>query len=142
MEYSIAVNLAESKAELDRVFDIRRVVFVEEQKVDEREEYDTFEETSKHLLAYVDGSPAGAARVRRTPNGFKLERFAVLKEHRGKGVGAALLSKALECCTDQTHVYLHAQIQVVDFYSRFGFVTEGEEFVEAGIRHYKMTFRP
>ena len=141
MERQMELKLVETKNELSHVFDIRRTVFVEEQKVDEHEEYDEFEDTSKHLLALLDGRPVGAARVRRTINGVKLERFAVLKEARGKGVGEALVKRTLELCENQSKIYLHAQIQVVDFYKKFGFEIEGEEFVEAGIRHYKMNFK-
>jgi len=36
------------------------------------------------------------------------------------------------------YVYLHSQIQACGLYQKFGFVKEGEEFLEAGIRHYKM----
>ena len=141
MGHEITVNIVESKNDLHKVFDIRRVVFVEEQQVDEREEYDEFEETSKHLVAKIDGEAVGAARVRRTIKGIKLERFAVLKDARGRGVGEALVKKALECCGDETDVYLHAQIQVVDFYKKFGFEAKGDEFEEAGIRHYLMVRR-
>lgn len=138
MGHEIRVNIVESKNDLHRVFDIRREVFVEEQKVDEREEYDEFEDTSKHLIAYLHNEAVGAARVRRTIKGIKLERFAVLRTARGKGVGAALVEKALDCCGNEDTVYLHAQIQVVDFYSKFGFEKRGEEFEEAGIRHFLM----
>lgn len=141
MGHRIEVNLAESKEEMDQVFDIRRKVFVEEQKVDEREEYDEFEETSKHLLAKLDGTAVGAARVRRTINGVKLERFAVLPEARGYGIGAALVQRALDECKGIENIYLHAQIQVVEFYKKYGFMAEGDEFVEANIRHYRMVRR-
>ncbi|MFY0644282.1 MAG: GNAT family N-acetyltransferase [Bacteroidia bacterium] len=142
MKHAIEVNIVDSKNDLHKVFDIRRTVFVEEQKVDEREEYDEFEDTSKHLIAICDGEAVGAARVRRTANGVKLERFAVLNSSRGKGVGEALVLKSLEMTKEYSNIYLHAQIQVVDFYKKFGFQTEGDEFLEAGIRHYKMTLKP
>jgi predicted GNAT family N-acyltransferase len=38
-------------------------------------------------------------------------------------------------------VYLHAQVQVVDFYAKFGFEAVGPQFEEAGIQHYKMVLR-
>ena len=140
MKNAIEVKIVDSKNELHQVFDIRRIVFVDEQKVDEREEYDEFEDTSKHLIALEQGEAVGAARVRRTANGVKLERFAVLNSSRGKGVGQALVLKALDMTKDYSNIYLHAQIQVVDFYKKYGFETEGDEFLEAGIRHYKMNF--
>jgi predicted GNAT family N-acyltransferase len=138
MEHSVEVNVTKSEDELNDVFQIRREVFVVEQKVDEREEYDDFENVSKHLIARLDGKAVGTARVRKTTRGVKLERFAVLKEARGAHVGAALVQSALDLCEEYSHVYLHAQIQVVDFYAKYGFVKEGDEFMEAGIRHYKM----
>jgi len=39
-------------------------------------------------------------------------------------------------------IYLHAQIQTVDFYQKLSFEKDGEIFEEAGIKHYKMTFTP
>jgi len=38
-------------------------------------------------------------------------------------------------------IYLHAQIQVVDFYQKLGFIKVGDLFEEAGIKHYMMTFK-
>ena len=35
-------------------------------------------------------------------------------------------------------VTLNAQIQTVEFYEKCGFVKEGKEFLEAGIKHIKM----
>ena len=34
--------------------------------------------------------------------------------------------------------YLHAQVQVVEFYEKVGFKKIGEKFDEVGIMHYKM----
>ena len=142
MTESITVRIAESKEELEHIFNIRRVVFVEEQKVDEREEYDEFEETSTHLIAYHHSTPVGTCRFRNTNNGIKLERFAVLSVARGNQVGKKLVEKCLEKVDLSQYVYLHAQIQVVDFYAKFGFVAEGPQFEEAGIQHFKMAYKP
>ena len=76
-----------SGADLESVFNIREAVFVKEQEVPQEEEYDDFEESSTHFLAMVGNEPAGTARWRTTDKGIKLERFAVLKSFRGKGVG-------------------------------------------------------
>jgi predicted GNAT family N-acyltransferase len=34
--------------------------------------------------------------------------------------------------------YLHAQVQVVEFYEKVGFKKIGEKFDEVGIMHYQM----
>ena len=35
-------------------------------------------------------------------------------------------------------IYMHAQIQVLPFYEKLGFLKEDGLFEEAGIMHYKM----
>jgi predicted GNAT family N-acyltransferase len=125
-------------ADLEKVFAIRREVFVGEQNCPPELEWE-YEEESNHFLATVDGDPAGASRWRKTDKGYKLERFAVLKNFRGYGVGQALVQAVLDDLPqDAAYVYMHAQIQAVTLYERFGFVKTGPEFEEAGIRHYKM----
>jgi predicted GNAT family N-acyltransferase len=120
-------------------FEIRRKVFVEEQKVPAEEEFDEFEEESSHFLAMIGEIPVGTARWRFTENGIKLERFAVLEDFRHKHVGSKILTSVLEDVrVHSKKVYLHAQIQAVKFYERFGFIKKGEIFLECDIEHYKM----
>ena len=74
---------------------------------------------------------------------MKLERFAVLQELRGKGVGKRLVQTALGSIETSdlpkgTLLYLHAQVPAMALYSRFGFETIGEKFVEAGLDHFEM----
>ncbi len=136
------VTLITAPDELDLAFAIRQRVFVEEQQVARDEEYDEFEPSSRHFLARIDGEPIGTARWRTTPNGTKLERFAVLANVRGRGVGKALVSAVLADVraqqADQGLVYLHAQVSAMPLYAGFGFVPMGERFWEAGIEHVKM----
>lgn len=135
----IKVILVSEDSEFETIFDIRREVFVEEQQVPEEDEYDGYEHISNHYLASLEGVPAGTARWRVTPGGMiKLERFAVLKPFRGKGVGDALVRAVLSQIPRHLDTYLHAQVQVIDFYKKFGFVEEGELFDECGIMHRKM----
>src|ERR1700689_5513449 len=77
-------------------FEIRRKVFMEEQKATQEEEFDEFEESCLHYLVFLNELPVGTARWRRTKKGSKLERFAVLKEYRNAGAGNAVLQKVLE----------------------------------------------
>lgn len=135
---SVTVQKATGPGELEQVFSIRRIVFVEEQHCPVALEYE-HEEVSTHFLATCEGVPAGAARWRRTDKGYKLERFAVLKHFRGRGVGKALVLAVLaDLPATARPVYLHAQLTAVDFYRRLGFVPEGDVFEEAGILHTRM----
>jgi predicted GNAT family N-acyltransferase len=140
---SLLVNKITAKEDLKSAFKIRKEVFVIEQEVDPADEYDEFEETSTHFLAMLDGVPVGTARWRFTQKGVKLERFAVLKEARGNGVGQALVAAVLsDISSDATTFgklkYLHSQLTAVPLYSKFGFEKEGDIFEECNILHYKM----
>lgn len=121
---------------------IRTKVFVEEQGVDFNREYDEFEKEAVHYLLKYNNENVGAARRRNTSLGIKLERFAILKEYRGKGLGKKLVEEVLfDINISDNTVYLHAQVQVVDFYANLNFKKEGKLFEEAGINHYKMIFK-
>lgn len=123
-----------------KAFEIRHKVFVEEQKVARDEEFDAFDEASVHYLAKdVGGSPVGTARWRFTDKGIKLERFAVLHQHRGGGVGKALMGAILNDLPPKQQVYLHAQVGVIPFYRQFGFLEDGDVFMECDIEHLAMS---
>lgn len=124
-----------------QAFAIRQKVFVEEQKVDAREEYE-HEEESKHYLIFDDDTPVGTARWRTTENGIKLERFAVLPLHRKKGAGLLLVKKLLDDVIPLNKtIYLNSQVSAMNLYKRAGFKEEGDLFYEANIPHYKMTYK-
>ncbi|WP_207422678.1 GNAT family N-acetyltransferase [Desertivirga brevis] len=134
----IQVIKVNSQENLETVFAIRREVFVEEQHCPPELEWE-FEEESVHFLATVSSEPAGAARWRQTEKGYKLERFAVLKEFRGMGVGQKLVEAVLtDLPSNAEYVYLHAQVTAMGLYKKLNFVAEGDLFEEAGIQHYKM----
>ena len=128
---------------LQAAFRIREKVFVDEQNVPADEEYDEFETTARHFLAFADETPCGTARWRHTGNGIKLERFAVLAQFRGQKAGSALVQAVLDDIRAQPgtagrQLYLHAQLTAMPLYRKFGFRPVGEMFLECDIRHYKM----
>ncbi|MFM6975756.1 MAG: GNAT family N-acetyltransferase [Sphingobacteriaceae bacterium] len=136
----LSVQKVNNQKELEQVFAIRREVFVIEQDCPPELEWE-FEDESIHFLAKVDGVPAGACRWRKTEKGYKLERFAVLQPFRGLGLGLELVKAVLaDLPADAAYVYLHAQIQAVGLYKKFGFIAEGPQFEEAGIQHFKMVW--
>ncbi len=137
----IQVNKINNTLDLEEAFAIRRQVFVIEQACPEDEEYE-HDEISVHYLATVNEIPAGTARWRLTEHGVKLERFAVLQEFRKRGVASALLESILDELLLQPHkmIYLHAQLQAMPLYEKFGFERQGEIFYEANIPHYKMEY--
>ena len=138
MPANVKVIKVTDTASLEKVFAIRREVFVGEQHCPPELEWE-FEDESNHFLAMIDGQPGGACRWRKTDKGYKLERFAVLKKFRRLGVGQELVKAALaDLPADAAYVYMHAQIQAVSLYEKFNFEKTGPLFEEAGIWHYKM----
>jgi predicted GNAT family N-acyltransferase len=116
---------------------VRRSVFVEGQGVDEKIDFDGKDRTCAHLLLLLDKEAAGTLRIRRTDEGTKLERIAVLEEHRGKQLGKLLMESALALVSDR--VYLHAQTRSKGFYQRIGFIVEDPTvYYEANIPHITM----
>lgn len=135
----IKVRKITSQEDKEAAFAIRKRVFVIEQEVDPAEEYDDDDEKSTHFIAYCDNKACGTARWRFKEKGIiKLERFAVDKDYRGKGVGAALVRAVLADLPLSDKVMMHAQLHAIPFYRKNGFETYGPEFEEAGIRHYAM----
>jgi predicted GNAT family N-acyltransferase len=117
---------------------IRELVFVREQGVPFELEWDDQDPRCDHALAYAaDGSPVGTGRL--LPDGH-IGRMAVLKEWRGRGVGALLLHALIEQARHRRHarVRLNSQAYVAGFYRRFGFEVSGSEYMEAGIPHIPM----
>ncbi len=140
---SLRAEKITDKALLEEAFAIRHQVFVVEQDVNPTQERDNFEETSHHFIAFLNETPAGAARWRVTEYGVKLERFAVLSQYRGQGIGQALVAEVLKDINSNPEAagkikYLHAQLSAVGLYSKFGFEKVGHQFEECFIQHYKM----
>jgi predicted GNAT family N-acyltransferase len=120
-------------------YQIRKIVFLEEQKADPEVELD-HEEECRYYLLVIDNQPVATARWRETKEGIKLERFAILEDYRKLGYGSFLLDEVMaDVIGLGKKIYLHAQVQVVDFYRRKGFIPGGKSFSEAGILHFKMS---
>lgn len=137
----IEIKQISSFENLEEAFAIRRQVFCVEQNVSEEIEMDEFDDIATHILAYIYDKPVGTARWRFTKEGVKLERFAVLKEARGEGVGEALVKYTLDQLKENEFIYLNAQESVIKFYKKFGFVAAGNRFYEADIPHRKMILK-
>ena len=134
---------ADTEALKEKAFAIRREVFVVEQEVSTKDEFDEYEDMSTHFVALDEaGSPIGAARWRLADKGIKLERFAVKKSARGQGVGSQLVDLVIKDIQDKKgegqYLYLHAQLPAVALYEKFGFEKKGDQFSECDILHYLM----
>ena len=131
-------GIVKSQSELKQAMALRHAVFVEEQRIDEQEEYDGLDDSSLQFVVKKAGQVIGTARVRFvTGDCAKIERMAVLKPFRKQGAGKALLTFIL-ARVEASQVMLHAQWTAVPFYKACGFKEMNGPFVEAGIKHIKM----
>ena len=123
-------------------YESRNDVFVVEQGVNSCDEYDRYEISSKHYLIKKNNVSCGVARWRKTQKGIKLERFAVLYNYRGFGVGKRLVREVLkDVLPFKKLIYLHSQKKSIKFYEKLSFKKEGDIFKEAGIDHCLMIFK-
>ena len=116
---------------------IRTAVFIVGQGIPEAEEWDDADAASVHVLARSEGRVVGTGRL--LPDG-RIGRMAVLVDARGTGLGTAILQRLMAAAGAAGHreAVLNAQVAVMPFYARHGFLPEGEIFDECGIPHQRM----
>ena len=135
---------ADSAVLLYKSYEIRQRVFVNEQGVPEAIVHEDAERSAHYFVAIdEEGNALGTARWRKTAQGVKLERFAVLPAHRNKGLGADLLRSILVDIKSKfgsgVLVYLNAQLEAITLYTDQGFLRVGQTFIEADITHQRMS---
>jgi predicted GNAT family N-acyltransferase len=130
---------------LDEALFVRRRVFIDEQNVPEDleiDEFDTEESLAQHFIAAdTNGHVLAAARLRPYEEQTgKIERVAVLADHRGKGLGKIIMEKIEETARHKgfRYVKLNAQISAQEFYEKLGYTAVGGIFMDAGIEHIAM----
>ncbi|MDE6789410.1 MAG: GNAT family N-acetyltransferase, partial [Ruminococcus sp.] len=98
-------------------------------------------EACEHFLIRCDGKDAGALRCSYPPeNVARIQRFCVLKECRGRGLGKAALEQVESYCRSRGRraVELDAKLAAAGFYEKCGYQTASDTFIEAGVAHVKM----
>lgn len=123
---------------------IRVAVFQEEQNVDPTLEFDGLDEQCQHFLGYLDAQVVATTRIRFLDSETaKIERVAVLKVARGKGIAIQLMEVAIAFCQQRQvkTVVVNAQSYIKMLYRKLGFIQEGDVFEEAGIPHVKMKLK-
>jgi predicted GNAT family N-acyltransferase len=135
---------ADSALLLSKSYIVRQLVFVDEQSIPEAIVHEDAERLAHYFVAIdFKGDVLGTARWRKTSQGIKLERFAVLPAHRNKGLGGDLLRSILVDIKNKfgsgVLVYLNAQLEAINLYAYQGFLPVGPRFIEADITHQRMS---
>ena len=138
---SIRIEIVTYQDSVVAIKDIRTRVFQEEQGVSAELEFDGLDDSTTHLLAYAGNEAVATARIREIDaTTSKIERLAVLREYRQRGIGTKLMQSALSNIAqrNKSTVIIHAQAYIASMYQQLGFTIVGAQFVEAGIAHVKM----
>ena len=139
------VSVATAPEDLAACLDLRAQVFIDEQAVPPDEDLDGLDDTATHLLGRLDGRAVATLRLRRVGDVAKVERVCVARDHRGKGLGRALMLAALDhvrAWPGLGQVRLGAQIAALEFYAQLGFEAVGPDYLDAGIPHRDMVRAP
>lgn len=121
---------------------IRFAVFVDEQRVPEEIELDEHDPVCVHVIARMDATAVGTGRLLPVDSSgvSHIGRMAVRKAFRSRGVGAAMLLALMDVARARGDraIVLSAQIHALGFYRRYGYLEEGEIYLDAGIEHQSM----
>lgn len=137
----LKVKIAETPAEKEQAFDVRRKVFVEEQGVPLHIEMDEYDDSATHFVGFNLEQPIAAARIRETESGIgKIERVCVLPEYRGQHVGVLMMNEMEEYAKTAGlfTLKLNSQSYAIPFYEKLGYEVSSPEFLDAGIPHRAM----
>lgn len=132
-----------SRDELYDLLALRTDIFVVEQNC-VYPELDYHDQTSTHFLIYDDQKLLAYARLAPGGSVYKqvsIGRVAVREGHRGKGLAKKLLEAALKETLrlyPNQEIKLQAQTYLIDFYSRYGFMSVSEPYPDFGIMHVDM----
>jgi radical SAM protein (TIGR04043 family)/putative N-acetyltransferase (TIGR04045 family) len=118
-----------TSVEQEKAFEIRKEVFVLEQKLFSNSDADENDTKSIHLVAELDHQVVGTVRVFPVnENGHWIGgRLAVRKGYRNTGAGELLVREAMHYVKSQgcTKFTAHIQVENVPFFSRIGWKTVG-----------------
>ena len=134
-------KITTDKKELADALSIRRQVFVKEQGVPDEIVTDGRDPEALHIVVKEADKVIGTARIMFSEKRCaKLERMAVLKDYRSRGIGREIVSFFTKEMRKRgiKQAVLHAQHRAAGFYKSCGFRETGMPFCEAGIRHIKM----
>lgn len=136
--------------ELYEIAKVRYEVFACEQKITCENDFDDKDKECVHLFA-IDNEGNKERIVgycRLLPPGLtykeaSIGRVLVLKEYRGKNIGAEMMRvaiKEIEKHYGENKITISAQSYIKVMYERVGFKQASDEYDEAGISHIKMKF--
>ncbi len=134
----VNMQIARSLNDLMRVFSVRSETYFGEQDCPFDEEFDGNDFNATHVIALIDGEPAGCARLRWFGDFAKIERMTVRKKYRQTLLVRKLAEFAIQHARQKgfRRIYAHSRSDLVSLWSRFGFepLRGRKEFTFSGIK--------
>jgi len=105
----------------------QKTAFLKSQLRAQRLSYEANHPDAAHDIIFLDGRPIGQIWVGRSEEEIRLLDIAILPEHRGRGVGTALLKElqdeAARRAKPMRHCVFKTNQAALAFYARLGFQT-------------------
>jgi ElaA protein len=144
MRWSVRAFEALTVGELYGVLQLRQEVFVVEQRCAYLDA-DGLDDAALHVFAVTDERVVACARLFapdvRQPGAAVIGRVVTAPLLRRTGLGRALMARAIaeiETRWGTVPIWLGAQKYLERFYGSFGFVRDGEDYLEDDIPHLPM----
>ncbi|MGX5174163.1 GNAT family N-acetyltransferase [Aliikangiella sp. IMCC44653] len=121
----------------NEILEVRKKVFVVEQRFDKEVLCDCFDNDCYHILAYKGDEIIACGRL--TPDG-RVSKIAVLINHRGSGVGSSILTQLITLAKKLKikNLTLNAETDLVHFYDQQSFEVDGPVYMKQGIPYQRM----
>lgn len=117
---------------------IRQQAMYPDKEITDMELPDDFDGT--HFGLYLNHELTGVVSLFAKDNTAQFRKMAVLPMAQGKGYGKILLQYLIDYCKQQiiSKLWCNARVSATGFYTKFGFVTEGEPYERNQIEYIKM----
>ena len=117
---------------------IRDAVFVKEQGFND--EFDIIDESCFHLVFYENNKPVATCRYFQEKGIYYIGRVSVLKKFRGLNIGNRIMQFAENEIKKSGGklIEVSAQVRIKDFYTKLGYVEQGEIYLDEFCEHIKM----
>ncbi|CAB3396581.1 unnamed protein product [Caenorhabditis bovis] len=124
----------------EKIIQVRRTVFIEEQNTPESEEWNDNEElNSIYCICIIDEKIVGCGRIRSYAQDiYKMERIAVLKNFRGRHIGREIVRRLVRHSSrlnEECSIIAYAQVAALSLYQKLGFIVVSNSFLDVDIEH-------
>lgn len=129
--------------ELYSILQLRSEVFVVEQNC-VYQDLDFKDSEAIHVIGKENEKTVAYSRIFKSGDYFikpSIGRIVVKKEYRGSSYGYQLVKESIDFIYhnfEEKSILISAQKYLTKFYKSFGFIQQGDEYLEDGIPHIKM----